>query len=1676
MPGPTPPLADARGGHLDLLRSRIPAWYHQATAQRQQELDAHSLELPDWYAKASLETRASLKDSHSRYRDRLSAIDNRLSEIQDIRAFAEPLLDQAIQQAFKRSLNVNEVYFVRKYVRKTRDDLFGALVLDDEGARFDRYEYRGTSLLEAALANFEPDETLKPACDDCSLITRVRPVAQGDVMPSAEAFRAGALPIAPEAFARLCRQLDLGRQYQEHVAAIVQPKDATRRRLERQLREYHRKAMALDIQVALAKGDISPSAWRMLQQVMDGAGAITLDGQAVTFTTLNVFGIELVGPVLIGPDRERSRRVVRLVAYLPGDPEHPLKEYASSGEFMAELRQRLHRIAYRRFFSRFLPLRQQGIFFRQFQQLYQPAAQPGEQVDYPLKPPLRHLPIDTSAMTGDLWDSLRLRQTQKILADARAVAVPTGDEDRKARLARLDSYLNAVVDVFNLAAFVVPGLGPLMLTVGAVQMLDEAFEGIEAFEQGEIREMWAHFSSVALNTAFIATGAAVLPHIQWSSTVDGLQAVQLANGESRLWRPDLDPYRSEIEPPVDASPDAQGLYRVDDRQLLSLDERYYQVEYEPQTLRYRIRHPSNPQAYQPELTHNGSGAWHHELERPLGWEGTTLMRRLGPMVQDFSDIELEQIRLASATPEAVLRRVHVEGEPVPVLLADTLERFGLCRKIERFISQLQGDEPLRHGQADPMGQLYLLTRYGPWPRGLKLRVVDGAGRDRWTYVRPSEGTLVVREIVMAEGDLQAASVLERLIEAADAVGVDVLAATRPPIAKTNMAARVRQLRGELAKALANDKVQVLNDFYARRKVPTDPYVALLKSRFPSVPTAAIEQVLGLASPDERQHMEAWDFADAHQTKPIPLRIAEELRHYQRGVRLNRAYEGMYQPMLATADTPRLVLATLQTLPGWSDTVRIELREGTVSGALIDSIGPRDARQVKLVVRDDDHYKAFDDKGNELSHWRDIYEALQHALPDAERQAMGRPSIHHAGLLKDAMGATPLDRDALAKRLEMPALKPTFKSPMRLASGKVGYPMGGLRERLGLGPSPESRVRDLYPGYSTEQVRALLESLGDGAVMELKRRKVELKMLRRDLDRWVATPARRDVEPPFSEDVPRTARQVVAEQIVECWRRQSRFLLAEGGESVGYELDLTWLNVGTLPDLTADFSHVGVLGLSGMGLSLSRLEHFLALFPSVRWLDLTGNRLTEVPEALRGMTGLTRLNLGTNSITLTPGGAGILQDLTRLEILFLERNPLALLPDFSALRELRHLGLRRTGIDTWPRGLGDQPLQQLDLRDNRLTEVPDELLDPLAGQAYARALINRGTLLQGNPLSERTQARLSDYWASLSLLHPDWALQRLPDAFGYAASVGRANVQFWTRGLSGPVLTDRIAVWLSLSGDAGSEEFFELLSRLAESYQGRKDYPDLQARVWRMLEAAARSTDLRRELFDWAGRPACEDRAALSFSYLEIRLMIHDAKALASGRDEAAALVDLAKGLFRLDEVERIALQDIQRRRDAINARLDLSSQEKLENLALIEEVEVRLAYRMGLKERLALPGQPSGADFALLGEVARSELDAAAARILALDDSPQQFQALVGRDFWVDYLKQQHGPSFQALTDSLIAEQIKLDEARAGGLLKEADYVGQSEALDLHHKIQEAELIQSLTRTELDALANSTDL
>ena len=189
----------------------------------------------------------------------------------------------------------------------------------------------------------------------------------------------------------------------------------------------------------------------------------------------------LVGPLLIGPDRRSSDRTERLVVYIPGDPQQPVKEYASSAEFMVDLRKRLHSASYRRFFSRFVPGVNKAVFSPvSIGCSSPPMARPGSRFSSAngAGAAAGQLP----AHCGDLWE-LRSgpypQDPQRCPGRGRAHR-GRGPQDADGAL---ESFFDAAVSVFNLAAFVVPGLGPIMLAVGASQMCYEVFDGIEAYEQ-----------------------------------------------------------------------------------------------------------------------------------------------------------------------------------------------------------------------------------------------------------------------------------------------------------------------------------------------------------------------------------------------------------------------------------------------------------------------------------------------------------------------------------------------------------------------------------------------------------------------------------------------------------------------------------------------------------------------------------------------------------------------------------------------------------------------------------------------------------------------------------------------------------------------------------------------------------------------------------------------------------------------------------------------------------------------------------------------------------------------------------------------------------------------------------------------------------------------------------------
>jgi hypothetical protein len=129
-----------------------------------------------------------------------------------------------------------------------------------------------------------------------------------------------------------------------------------------------------------------------------------------------------------------------------------------------------------------------------------------------------------------------------------------------------------------------------------------------------------------------------------------------------------------------------------------------------------------------------------------------------------------------------------------------------------------------------------------------------------------------------------------------------------------------------------------------------------------------------------------------------------------------------------------------------------------------------------------------------------------------------------------------------------------------------------------------KLRRLYPNKRTQEARKWVWSLGAGADAELDRLEQAFNTLQQQLNAWAFSgggehqryvrAGQRQVNAGGLED-----RYQAQQRILACWRRETPQMLANDGEQIGVELDLSGLMLPSLPDLDVDFSHVGSLKLS-----------------------------------------------------------------------------------------------------------------------------------------------------------------------------------------------------------------------------------------------------------------------------------------------------------------------------------------------------------------------------------------------------------------------------------------------------------------------------------------------------------------
>nr|NLU60294.1 leucine-rich repeat domain-containing protein [Pseudomonas sp. BIGb0427] len=297
-------------------------------------------------------------------------------------------------------------------------------------------------------------------------------------------------------------------------------------------------------------------------------------------------------------------------------------------------------------------------------------------------------------------------------------------------------------------------------------------------------------------------------------------------------------------------------------------------------------------------------------------------------------------------------------------------------------------------------------------------------------------------------------------------------------------------------------------------------------------------------------------------------------------------------------------------------------------------------------------------------------------------------------------------------------RPWLQSPLRVADGRRGYPLGGAVGTLR--SSEYRRLSALYPELRANeiteiknQLRIANEDLG-AAIQGLED---EYRQLGQTLDNWVAQ------RPSGGE---RVDREMLRDRLKAAWRRV-------GGDHK-HELDLSSWRPDGLPSINVRFRHVTRLFLNRMELSAVPSLFFHRL-PNSGELSLEHNRLTEIPATLGNRSKLRVLNLEGNQISANARMFEPLQNLRALRWLNLAANQISVLAveaihALGTLDSLSTLGLRANGL-TLDAGqlqaLAAIPLQELDLGRNAIE------LDEAGAAAFAGLVRLRTLNLTDNPL-------------------------------------------------------------------------------------------------------------------------------------------------------------------------------------------------------------------------------------------------------------------------------------------------------------------------------------------------------
>ncbi|WP_422396255.1 dermonecrotic toxin domain-containing protein [Pseudomonas trivialis] len=1542
-----------------MIQNALPNWVRQATPARIQALKRNSLPNLAPYPNATPEQHRQLNSAVAAHWHAQAPLDKRLGALNDLRAFAERQLKRALLPDY------GEIDVRNTWLRVYVDAPKAWWVIDIKGG----IQSKTVSLLDMSLHNFAASDTFV----DHAFLGSEDARGQREIL-SIRHLRNGQ-NLTVEGFKSVCRTLDIGGNYQARLRSALgfdQPalSSVVRQEVLSQLKADLRSSAHL----ALQHTHLPSDAHQALLGLIDHPVGLSLNGRPLACYTLKVGGIQLAGIMVFATSPEPHSSAGRVIAWVPQDPEHPLKQYPSPQAFAEALTDQLRSgSAYQVFFSQFVAHAERGAFFSKVTS--------GTNLVFSLLDINLDHPNRAARPEQDTpWLYLYRVKLNKIVNDARELAVSSAYADRLARWAWWDNVEQIVSDVLNAALLVatpfVPVLGQMMLVCSVYQVCNDVFEGLLDWAQGHGAQAVDHLlgvtDAVAQFALFGAAGKA-FEALKLSSFVEGLHPVQTSEGKVKLWNPDLSPYaQSPADVPAENA-------------LTPLQDQHFEVRHDAELDEHRIVHPSRPDAYRPRILFNGDGAFMHEGEQPQSWDNQTLMRRLGPRVKDFTDQQLADLRVTSGTHEGVLRAMYCNNERMPTLLAGSLERLEARAFPEAISRRVRTGDALPDGPSMDWFPQHI-TELPGWPESKALKVYLNDDLTGPALTHGNQKATQAETLNLSLSQALSGTLPEHVLAFLDEA--DVRSLLKGNFAKEF---RVQILREKLANHVLSHTADIADTVYRIRDITDDPSLATLREPFKHLDSNTARAVHASATAEEKQ---------ALAQRQLPLRLHNRARELAFANQSVLAFEGLDRPSPLPTATERMALNALKFYSDTFGQLRIEIRENSATGPLRCAAGPSTGSTTRVLIRNAQGYEVHEPGSAPRT---DLYQAILLALPADQREALGVKPGDGAALKQWIKQHV----ESLAERRVVLAEAPVPVIQSRETSELLGGPVYSRCTNAQPWTNPEHArmtLQLLFPQMSEARLNVFLDEIPPFDLRNtLNRLTEEKQQLHVDLYNWKKSSINTHSYP-LSDRQIRHSRKHLARRLERCWGdRFAEYTDSWGHVQRGAVLNLDGITMPPeLPVLSANFDHVTVLTSNNCGFNLAHSD-FLKLFPSLRGLSLADNGLTRVPEALQQMHFLRDLKLSGNRLELSGEDAATLNTLRHLKSLDLNNNPLIQIPDIGGMPGLRRLYLANTPIDTWPAGLFAQPRNEdfiLDLHGTRIERLPQVQAGSLQARIVARARLDRATLIDEDRVRYEALREAAG-------LDPNRTYEP------------QGTNDFWLQGLETDERKKAGELWGALEKEHGSQGFFEVIAGLkiddvfqtgADRQRFITNTPLLRQQVWRVLRAAHADTPLREHLFKMSSFPGlCPDAATQIFNEMGIEVMASEImRDTASATELESRLVTLAKGSARFKLLARVVGEDIATRllpksEGGLGQRFSSDIREGVPGE--IDEVDVHLAYQTSLAGRLDLPWINDHMLYRLTANVSSSQIDHAYTRVFEQAEGDGLVNQMLLHPWWEQHLQ-----------------------------------------------------------------------